>query len=168
MKTDAFKGITAAVLTISDSCAKGAREDISGQALERLLKDRGAHVLRKEIIPDDKDEIKKAIKFISDRLHIKLILTTGGTGLSPRDTTPEATRELIEREAPGIAELIRLEGLRKTKMASLSRAAAGTRKNSLIINLPGSPGGARESFEAIADIIPHAFAMMRGQGHDSP
>ncbi|OIO35233.1 MAG: molybdenum cofactor biosynthesis protein [Candidatus Omnitrophica bacterium CG1_02_44_16] len=165
MKSSSFKGITAAVLTVSDSCAKGAREDVSGKALARLLKARGARVLREEIVEDSKKKIAGLLKFIADELKIKLILTTGGTGLSSRDVTPEATKEVIEREAPGIAELLRLEGFRHTKYAVLSRSVAGVRKNTLIINLPGSPRGSAESFEIIADIIPHAFAMISGEGH---
>lgn len=165
MKSSAFKGITAAVLTVSDSCAKGTREDTSGSCLARLLLARGAHVLREEIVEDNKKKIVALLKFIADELRIKLVLTSGGTGLSPRDVTPEATKEVIEKEVPGIAELLRLEGLRHTKYAVLSRSVAGVRKNTLIINLPGSPSGAEESFLAIADVIPHAFAMIRGEGH---
>jgi molybdenum cofactor synthesis domain-containing protein len=165
MKSSAFKAITAAVLTVSDSCAKGNRENESGKRLVRLLKARGAHVLREEVVEDNKKKIAGLLKFIADELRIKLVLTTGGTGLSPRDVTPEATKEVIEKEVPGIAELSRLEGLRHTKYAVLSRSVAGIRKNTLIINLPGSLKGAEESFEAIADIIPHAFAMIRGEGH---
>ncbi len=165
MKSSTFKGITVAVLTVSDSCAKGIREDASGKCLARLLKVRGAHVLREEIVEDNKKKIVARLKFIADELRIKLVLTSGGTGLSPRDVTPEATREVIEKEVPGIAEFLRMEGLRHTKYAVLSRSVAGLRKNTLIINLPGSPKGAQESFAAIADIIPHAFAMIRGEGH---
>lgn len=165
MRSSAFKGITSAVVTISDSCAKGTRNDVSGEVLAKLLKDRGAHVLRREIVSDNKGRIKKTLCFIADTLRIKLILTTGGTGFGPRDVTPEATAETIEKEASGIAELARLEGLKSTRQAALSRGKAGIRKNSLIINLPGSPKAAAESFEAISDILPHAFAMMRGEGH---
>lgn len=164
-KAMSFKGITAAILTVSDSCAKGIREDVSGKCLARLLKRRGAHVLREEIVEDNKKKIVARLKFIVDELRIKLVLTSGGTGLSPRDVTPEATRVVIEKEVPGIAEFSRLEGLQHTKYAVLSRSVAGIRKNTLIINLPGSPKGAEESFLAIADIIPHAFAMIRGEGH---
>lgn len=165
VRAPAFKGITAAVVTVSDSCARGARHDVSGEALVKLLKARGAHVLRHEIVADNKLKIKKALCFIADILRIKLILTTGGTGLGPRDVTPEATSEVIEREAAGIMELVRLEGCKSTRQAALSRGRCGIRKNSLIVNLPGSPRGASESFAAIADILPHAFAMMRGEGH---
>jgi len=164
-KAMSFKGITAAILTVSDSCAKGIREDVSGKCLARLLKRRGAHVLREEVVEDNKKKIVARLKFIVDELRIKLVLTSGGTGLSPRDVTPEATRVVIEKEVPGIAEFSRLEGLQHTKYAVLSRSVAGIRKNTLIINLPGSPKGAEESFLAIADIIPHAFAMIRGEGH---
>lgn len=165
VKSSHFKGITAAVVTISDSCVKGRQEDVSGEILVQLLKARSAHVLRKEILPDSKSKIKKCLKFICDTLKVKLILTTGGTGLGPRDVTPEATKEIIEKEVPGLVELARMEGLKQTRKAALSRAVAGVRKNSLIINLPGSPRGVRESFEAMVDIIPHAFVMMRGEGH---
>jgi molybdenum cofactor synthesis domain-containing protein len=160
-----FKGITAAVVTISDSCVQGRKEDVSGEVLVGLLKARGAHVLRKEVLPDDKLKIKKCLKFTCDTLKIKLVVTTGGTGLGPRDVTPEATREVLEKEVPGLMEWARLEGSKQTRNAALSRAVAGVRKNSLIINFPGSPRGVEESFRAVADVIPHAFAMMRGEGH---
>ena len=165
MKSSSFKGITAAVITVSDSCAKNERVDLSGDVLVKMLKCRGAHVLRKEIVKDDKKEIEKCIRLACDSLRIKLILTTGGTGLGPRDVTPEATMDLIEKQVPGIIDLARREGFKKTKNSALSRGLAGVRKNSLIINLPGSPRAVRESFDAVADIIPHAFAMMRGEGH---
>lgn len=165
MISSSFKGITAAVITVSDSCASNERVDLSGEALVRMLRSRGAHILRKDIVKDDKKEIERCLRLACDSLRIKLILTTGGTGLGPRDVTPEATMSLIEKQVPGIIDLARREGFKKTKTAALSRAVAGVRKNSLIINLPGSPRGAADSFAAIADIIPHAFAMMRGEGH---
>ncbi len=165
MKSSSFKAITAAVLTISDSCAKGINEDISGPCLVRQLKARGAHVLMEEIVKDDKKKIAARLKFIADKLRIKLILTTGGTGISPRDVTPEATKEVIEKELHGISQLMMIDGLRHTKFAVLSRSVAGVRKNTLIINLPGSPNGAVESFLAVADVIPHAFAMIKGERH---
>ncbi|HQP91070.1 MAG TPA: MogA/MoaB family molybdenum cofactor biosynthesis protein [Candidatus Omnitrophota bacterium] len=160
-----YKGITAAVITVSDSCSRNERKDLSGELLVKILKSKGAHVLRKEIVSDEVSEIEKSIRLSCDSLRIKLILTTGGTGLGPRDVTPETTVKLLDRQVPGIIDLARREGFKKTKNAALSRAVAGIRKNSLIINLPGSPQGARESFNAISDIIPHAFAMMKGQGH---
>ncbi len=165
LRSSLFKGITAAVVVVSDSCAKDEREDVSGEVLVRMLKKLGAHVLRKEVVADDKKSLQKSLKVIADTLLIKVILTTGGTGLGPRDVTPEATEGVIEKEVPGLLELARLEGPHKTKSAVLSRGIAGIRKNSLIINLPGSPKGAGESFLAIADVIPHALAMMRGEGH---
>ncbi len=165
MRSALYKGITAAVITVSDSCAGNRRTDISGECLVKMLKILGAHVLRKEIVKDDKKDIEKSLKLVCDSLRIKLGLTTGGTGLGPRDVTPEATCAVIEKHIPGLIELARREGLKKTKNAALSRGVAGIRKNSLIINLPGSPSGAKDSFAAVADIIPHAFAMMRGEGH---
>lgn len=160
-----YKGIKAVVLVISDSCANGRRQDESGEILSGLLKEKGAILLKKEIIPDDGALIKDKLKFFCDGLKADLILSSGGTGFGPRDLTPEATNAVIEKEAYGLSELMRLEGLKKTKRAALSRGIAGIRKNSLIINLPGSPRGAVESFKAIAGIIPHAFAMIRGEGH---
>ena len=152
--------ITVAVLTLSDKGSKGERDDTSGLLIQELLNSIDAKVLHYDILPDEKDLIKeKLIKYTGD---VDLILTTGGTGLSPRDVTPEATLEVIDRQVPGIAEAMRLEGLKKTSRAMLSRAVAGVRGKSLIINLPGSPKAVREGLAAILDVIPHAIEKIKG------
>ena len=164
-KPSSFHGIRAAVLTVSDSCSRGSRADESGKALVQLLEKRDARVLKKEIVPDKKAAIKKRLKIFCGILKADLILTTGGTGLGPRDVTPEATRSVVDREVPGLVELMRFKSFKKTERASLSRAVAGIRGKTLIVNLPGSPRGSRDSFEAIADLVPHALEMMRSEGH---
>lgn len=161
-----YKGVRVVVLVVSDSCANGRRRDESGELLSSLLKERGVILLKKEVIADDKALIKDKLKFFCDGLKADLVLSCGGTGFGPRDLTPEATKAVIEREAHGLSELMRLEGLKKTKRAVLSRGICGIRKGTLIINLPGSPKGAIESFRAISEVILHAFAMIRGEGHE--
>jgi len=152
--------ITVAVLTLSDKGSKGEREDASGPLIRTLLNSIAAEIKYSEILPDEKDLLKK--KLIQYSNEVDLILTTGGTGLSPRDVTPEATLEVIEREVPGIAEAMRAEGLKKTRKAMLSRAVAGVRGRSLIINLPGSPKAVQENLEAVLDVIPHAIEKIKG------
>jgi molybdopterin adenylyltransferase len=152
--------ITAAILTLSDKGSKGEREDAGGSLIREMLKGIGAEIRFYEILPDEKDLIKEMlIKYSSE---VDLILTTGGTGLSPRDVTPDATLEVIDKQVPGIAEGMRSEGLKKTARAMLSRAVAGVRGKSLIINLPGSPKAVRENLEAIMDVIPHAVEKIKG------
>ncbi len=152
--------IRVAVLTLSDKGSKGEREDLSGPAIGELLKGIGAEVAYYEILPDEKETIKNKLAEYS--LKADLILTTGGTGLSPRDVTPDATIEVIDREIPGIAEAMRAEGMKKTNRSMLSRAVAGVRGQSLIINLPGSPKAVRENIGVILDIIPHAIEKIKG------
>ena len=152
--------ITVAVLTLSDKGSKGERDDASGLLIQELLKRIGAEVKSYDILPDEKDLIKE--KLIQFSAQVDLIITTGGTGLAPRDVTPDATLEIIEKEVPGIAEAMRLEGLKKTNRAMLSRAVAGVRGKCLIINLPGSPKAVRESLDAIIDVIPHAVEKLKG------
>lgn len=152
--------ITVAVLTISDKGSKGERKDVSGPLIEDILKKIEAEVKHYEILPDEKRLIRKNLIKYSKK--VDLILTTGGTGLSPRDVTPDATLEVIEREVPGIAEAMRAEGLKKTRMAMLSRAVAGVKGETLIINLPGSPKAVRENLETILNIIPHAIEKIKG------
>ncbi|MCX7793272.1 MAG: MogA/MoaB family molybdenum cofactor biosynthesis protein [Thermodesulfovibrionales bacterium] len=147
------------ILTMSDRASKGERIDESGQVIRDMVKDMG-EVLLYEIIPDEKEIIKKKLMEFSER--VDLVLTTGGTGLSPRDVTPEATIEVIEREIPGISEAMRYEGLKKTPMAMLSRAVAGVRGNCLIINLPGNPRAVKENLEVILSVIPHAIEKIKG------
>lgn len=155
--------ITVAVLTLSDRGSKGERQDISGPAIADIMKDI-AVVKYCDILPDERDLIKERLIFYSGR--VDLVLTTGGTGLSPRDVTPEATLDVIEKIVPGIAEAMRLEGLKKTKNAMLSRAVAGVRGETLIINLPGSPRAVRENLETILEILPHAIEKIKGDSGD--
>lgn len=148
-----------AIITVSDKGSKGEREDLSGKVIEEMVTP-WADVVSYKIIPDEKDLIKQAIIEELDRAD--LILTNGGTGLHPRDVTPDATIEIIEKEVPGIAEAMRLAGLAKTKTAILSRAVAGIKGKTLIINLPGSPKAVRESLEVIIDALPHALDKIKG------
>jgi molybdenum cofactor synthesis domain-containing protein len=152
--------ITVAILTLSDKGSRGDMEDLSGLAIKEILSGIDAEVKYYDILPDEKMLIKD--KLIEYSKKVDLIITTGGTGLSPRDVTPEVTLEVIEREIPGIVEAMRIEGLKKTNRAMLSRAVAGTRGNTLIINLPGSPKAVKENLEVIIDIIPHAIEKIKG------
>ncbi len=152
--------ITVAVLTLSDKGSKGEREDASGPLIREMLKRIDAVVKYYDILPDEKELIKE--KLIEYGKLVDLILTTGGTGLSPRDVTPEATIEVIERQIPGIAEAMRIEGLKKTRRAMLSRAVAGVRGKTLIINLPGSPKAVKENLEIILGVLPHAIEKIKG------
>lgn len=150
---------TVAIITVSDKGSKGEREDKSGKVIKEFLKS-WAEVVYYTIVPDEKDQIKMAI--ISQIDKVDLILTNGGTGLHPRDVTPDATLEIIDKEVPGIAEVIRWEGFKKTKKAILSRAIAGIKGKTLIINLPGSPKAVKESLEVVLDVIPHAIDKLKG------
>jgi molybdopterin adenylyltransferase len=150
------------VLTLSDKGARGEREDTSGAAIRELLGPLQATVRRVQILPDDLDVIVDTLAAWSDSGDLDLIVTTGGTGLSPRDVTPEATLRVLDRQAPGLAELMRAEGLRHTPMAALSRAVAGVRGRTLIVNLPGSEKGVRESLSVLLPILPHAVETLRG------
>jgi molybdopterin adenylyltransferase len=152
--------IRVAVLTLSDKGSKGEREDLSGPMIGEMLKGIGAEVSYYEVLPDEKELIKERLQEYSQK--VDLILTTGGTGLSPRDVTPDATLEVIEREIPGIAEAMRMEGMKKTPRAMLSRAVAGVKAQSLIINLPGSPKAVKENLAVILDAIPHAIEKIQG------
>ena len=149
------------ILTVSDKGARGEREDRSGPAIREMMEAAGAEVVRSRIVPDEQDEIRAALIEWSDE-GLDLVLTTGGTGFSPRDWTPEATRAVIEREAPGLPEAMRRAGAEKTPSAMLSRAAAGIRKSTLIVNLPGSEKAVRESLAAILPALPHAIEILRG------
>ncbi len=157
--------IKAAVLTVSDSCAKGQREDLSGQTIVDILKQNKFDICEKKIIADQTQAITTELIYFSDEAEVDVVFTTGGTGFGPRDVTPEATIAVCEKMAPGLAELMRSKGLEKTPNAVLSRAVAGIRKNTLIINLPGSPKAVRECLEVILDVLPHAVKMMHGGGH---
>lgn len=151
------------ILTVSDKGARGEREDTTHLAIREVLREGPFKVVAYEIVPDEPPQIKKVLRIWADRERLDLILTNGGTGLAPRDQTPEATREVLDREAPGLAELMRLKGLEKTPMAALSRGVAGVRGKTLILNLPGSPKGAREFLEAVLPILPHALSLITGR-----
>jgi molybdenum cofactor synthesis domain-containing protein len=155
-----------AILTLSDKGARGERVDESGPALATWLAERGVRTVQAEVIPDDFGRIVAVLGAWADADKAELILTTGGTGVSPRDVTPEATMKVVERLIPGIGELMRLKSLKKTPMASLSRAVAGVRGQTLIINLPGSPRGALENLEAVWPVIGHAVEKIRGDQGD--
>lgn len=156
----------AAILTLSDKGAKGERQDASGPALSAWLEQRGVETVKVDLISDDIEKITTILVAWADGGVADLILTTGGTGVSPRDVTPDATRRILEREIPGFGEVMRAESFRKTAHAIISRAVAGIRRNSLIINLPGSPRGAVENLEAVWSAVPHTIAKLQGDPQD--
>ncbi len=151
-----------AIITISDRGAKGLREDTSGPLIKEMIKNLPGEVIHYEIVPDEKEKIVEVLKRNADELLADLILTTGGTGVSPRDVTPEATLEVIEKEVPGFSEAMRAESLKKTPHAMISRAVCGIRGRSLIVNLPGSPKGVRENLTVILPALPHALSKIKG------
>lgn len=151
-----------AILTISDRGSKGEREDSSGPLIQEMIKDLPGMVIHYEIIPDEKEMIVEALKKSADQLKADLIFTTGGTGLSPRDVTPDATWKVIEKEVPGFSEAMRAESLKKTPHAMISRAVTGIRGESLIVNLPGSPKSVRENLSVILPALPHALSKLKG------
>jgi molybdopterin adenylyltransferase len=156
--------VRAAVLTVSDGVVHGEREDESGALLEGLLADDGYEVVRR-VVPDERSEIAEAIEELTD--EASLVLTTGGTGVAPRDVTPEATTSVLERQVPGIAEALRADAARRTPHGLLSRGVAGVRGTALVINLPGSPGGCRDGFAVLREALPHALRLLEGEqgGH---
>ena len=154
-----------AILTISDSVSRGTSEDRSGPALIERCKALGWEVVSHQVSADDHQWIEGFLKTVADSRAADLILTTGGTGLGPRDVTPEATMAIADRLIPGFAEQMRAEGMKKTPRAIMSRAVAGIRGTSIIINLPGSPKGAVESLDAVADLLPHAVEVLHGHHH---
>lgn len=156
--------ITVAVLTLSDKGSRGERADLSGPVIADMLKGINAEIRHFAIFPDEKEIIQE--KLIEYSSKVDLVITTGGTGLSPRDVTPEATLAVIDREIPGIGEIIRAEGMKKTPRSMLSRAIAGIRGQTLIINLPGSPKAVRENLEVILEVIPHAVEKIKGDTSD--
>jgi molybdopterin adenylyltransferase len=155
--------IRAVVITVSDACASGHREDTSGQALVELLSGVGAEIVETKIVADDLDPLTDLLRQTCARGDVNLIVTTGGTGLGPRDNTPEATLKVIEREAPGMAEAIRAESLKVTPMAMISRGVCGVCGGTLIVNLPGSPKAVKESFAVIRPVLSHAADLLAGQ-----
>jgi molybdenum cofactor synthesis domain-containing protein len=155
--------IRAAIITISDSTAAGTREDLSGPALEGKALELGWTVANKLTLPDEDDVISHALSELADSDQLDVIVTTGGTGLSPRDVTPEATKRIADREIPGFGELMRSEGLKTTRFAPLSRGGGSTRGKTLILNLPGSPKGALESLTAVAHLVAHVVDLLHGR-----
>jgi len=155
------RGLTAAVVTVSDSCARGEREDLSGPAVAQTLQRLHFSVAAREVVPDDAIQIQNLL--IRLAREVQFIVTTGGTGIAVRDVTPEATAAVCERLLDGVAEQMRSEGAKKTPFAALSRGVCGVRGRALILNLPGSPAGAVESLEAVAALIPHAMELLSGK-----
>jgi molybdenum cofactor synthesis domain-containing protein len=159
--------IRSAVVTVSDRSFRKVRKDLSGPSVaETLVRLPGLEVVQLVVVPDDKRFIRRAIRYLSDVLRLDLVVTTGGTGVDPRDVTPDATLEMIDRDVPGMAEAMRSAGLRSVPTATFSRAVAGIRGKTLIVNLPGNPSGARENLLAILDTLPHAIDKIRGTGTD--
>ena len=154
-----------AVVTVSDSVARGERQDGSGPALSERCRALGWQVLSCEALSDDREALEKRLASLADLDSVDVVLTTGGTGIGPRDTTPEATAAVCQKLLPGLGELMREKGSRKNPRAVLSRAVAGVCKNALIVNLPGSPRGALESLDAVAELLPHAVEVLRGASH---
>ncbi|MEP6741414.1 MAG: MogA/MoaB family molybdenum cofactor biosynthesis protein [bacterium] len=155
--------IRAVVITVSDASSRGERKDESGEILVQLLTELGAEIVAQRILSDEPAPLVDALKEFSDGRNVNLIVTTGGTGFSPRDNTPEATLAVIEREAPGVAEAMRMETLKNTPMSMISRGVCGIRSGTLIVNLPGSPKAVRESFAVIAPVLNHAIALLAGK-----
>lgn len=160
--------IRAGILTASDTRSAGTAEDLSGRAIRDLLEPAGAVIAAYEVIPDEQSQIEALLRDWADGGRIDLILTTGGTGLAPRDVTPEATNAVIDRPVPGIAEALRAFSLTKTPHAMLSRAVAGCRGRTLIVNLPGSPKAVRECLEILLPVLPHAIETLRGEMGEHP
>ena len=158
--------LAAGILTISDKGARGERQDKSGEIILAILSSMGVHIANYEIVPDEKDLIAETLIEWADEGNLDVLFTTGGTGLTPRDVTPEATLSVVDRVVPGFAEAMRAESLKKTPMAMLSRAVVGTRGRCLIVNLPGSPKAVRECLDVILPVLPHAVETLRGQTGD--
>jgi len=170
LRFNLLQTIRVGVLTLSDSASQDQRDDVSGNLILDFVRTINASVVHRQILPDDYEQIKKTLTLWVDRDDLDLIITTGGTGLAARDVTPQATRSLLDYEIPGMGEAMRGLGMKKTPFAMLSRSLAGVRKKSLIINLPGSPKGVRESLQAVWAVIPHAVDILRDryQQHDKP
>ncbi len=158
--------IRTAVITLSDKGSAGERIDESGKVIREMIADIGADVIHYEILPDDRPRIEETLARLADSGGLDLIVTTGGTGVAPRDVTPEATRGVIDRELPGMAEAMRSESMKKTPHAMISRAVAGIRKQTLILNLPGSPRAVRENLAVVLSALPHAIEKIKGDPSD--
>ncbi len=156
-----IRGTTAAVVTVSDSCSRGEKTDLSGPAVAEVLERRGFQIVARVVVADERKAIQE--KLIELCSAARLVVTTGGTGIAPRDVTPEATRAVCDRLVEGIAEQIRAESMRRTRFAALGRGVCGVRGTSLILNLPGSPTGAVESLAAVIDLLPHALELIAGK-----
>ncbi|OGX33074.1 MAG: hypothetical protein A3I43_01745 [Omnitrophica WOR_2 bacterium RIFCSPLOWO2_02_FULL_50_19] len=157
--------IKVGIVTISDSCSKKTHEDESGPMIKKMVEAKGLKVERHEIVPDEREAIKSAVINMVDVMKLDMVLTTGGTGIGPRDVTPEAVKPLLDKELPGVSEQIRRIGAQNSPRAILSRGLAGVRRQSLIVNLPGSPRGVEESLNAILDVLIHSVDMIHGKGH---
>lgn len=170
MSGRALDGVLVTILTLSDTVAQGRGEDRSGDAIAEALVREGATIVRRDVLADDREAISAALARYADQDGVALVLTTGGSGLGPRDVTPEATLAVVDRLAPGLVEAARARTHARTPLAMLSRAVAGVRKQTLIINLPGSPGAVREWLEILLPVLPHAVRVIRGTsgpwGHD--
>ncbi len=162
MTTTYKHGFRLAILTISDAGAKGERVDTSGEVIVEMAAKAGLKQVARDIVPDDKDQIAAKVSKWCDTGEVDVVLSTGGTGLGPRDVTPEAIRSIIQFEVPGIPEAMRMKTLEKTQMAMISRSVAGVRAGCLIITLPGSPKGVRECLEVALPVIPHALEILKG------
>ena len=162
MGSSADRNFRAAIITVSDRCSEGKRDDKTGQCLKELLEQEGFNVVYYTVIPDDLTTIINTLTYLCENHICDLILTNGGTGVSPRDVTPEATKEVVEKEIPGMAEAMRMESLKITPHAMISRAVAGIRGTTLIVNLPGSPKGAVENYRVISPALKHAIEKIQG------
>jgi len=166
----ALDGVPVTILTLSDTVARGGGLDRSGDVIAEALLAQGATIVRRDVLTDDQETISETLARYADHDHVALVLTTGGSGLGPRDVTPEATMAVVDRLAPGLVEAARAHTHARTPLAMLSRAVAGVRKQTLIINLPGSPGAVREWLEVLLPVLPHAVKIVRGAtgpwGHD--
>ena len=157
--------IKVGIVTISDSCSKKTHEDESGPTIKKMVEAKGLKVERYEIVPDERETIKGAVINMVDIMQLDMVLTTGGTGIGPRDVTPEAVKPLLDKELPGVSEQLTTIGAQNSPRAILSRGLAGVRRQSLIVNLPGSPRGVEESLNAILDVLIHSVDMIHGKGH---
>ncbi len=158
----------AALVTVSDSVAQGTRQDVSGAVVARLLQEAGWTVRSTEVLPDDFTLLRERLSALTSDVDVDAVFTTGGTGVGPRDRTPEATTAVMERSLPGLAELMRREGVKKTPLAALSRAVVGVKGKTVLVNLPGAPEGAEDSLRAVLPLLPHVVGLLRGEAVHSP